>query len=239
MSKILIIFMVMVIPVLIFYITITLFNLVDKRDLFGSKKEMRYCIMKQILILMVLSVILALILNVFNISILSTSIFVVTLLFMFYISIKKTKNVRLYEKYGYDSKIEFLYEILFIGLQLTLAICLEKIVTKANCKLQIIYYCVNIFVYIVFKIIFLICGKKFSKKECLKNIAIFVFSFIFSTIAFSTMGFQDLIKNSLPLWIVYFSLVEAEALFCCFANNVKVKQTIHTIRQRWKGASIR
>lgn len=219
MSIILCLFIIMVIPVSLFYIII---GLIDKSDLFEPKK-MKNCILKQISILIILSVILARILNRFNLSILNTLPFVVTLLFIFYISIKKIKKVRLYEKYGYDSKIEFLYEILFIGLQLTLATFLGKIAKEHNMKLLIKYYCISVCAYIVFKSIFLICGKKFSKKECLKNVTIFVFSFIFLSIVFSINGFSALSDNSYFLCITYFSLVGAEAFFYWIAEELKKK----------------
>ena len=221
MSIILGLFKIMVIPVSLFYIIITLFGLVDKSDLFESKKEMKNCILKQISILIILSVILALILNRFNFSVLNTLPFVVILLFMVYISIKKTNKVRLYEKYGYDSKIEFLYEILFIGLQLTLATFLGEIAKGHNMKLSIKYYYISVCVYIVFKSIFLICGKKFSKKECLKNVTIFVFSFIFLSIVFSIKGFSTLSDNSNFLFYTYFPLAVAEAFFYSIAELKK------------------
>ena len=213
MSIILRLFIIMVLPISLIYIIITLFGLVDKSDLFESKKEMKNCILKQILILVVLSAIIAIIIKNYNCKFLHILPFMVTLIFILYISIKKFKNTRLYEKYGYDSKIEFLYEILFIGLQLTLATFLGQIATQDNMKLPNKYYYISIGVYIVFKLIFLICGKKFSKKECLKNVTVFIFSFIFLTIAFSIKGFRALSDNSNFLWITYFSLAGAEALF--------------------------
>lgn len=219
MSRILSLFLIMVIPVSLFYIIITIFGLIDKSDLFESKK-MKNCILKQISFLIILSVILALILNRFNLSILNTLPFVVILLFLFYISIKK---IKLNEKFGYDSKIEFLYEILFIGLQLILATFLDKTATEHKMKLSIKYYYICVFIYIVFKFIFLICGKKFSKKECLKNVTIFVFSFIFLSIAFSIKGFRALSDNSNFLWITYFSLAGAEAFFYWIVEEFKKK----------------
>ena len=230
MSIILSLFIIMVVPISLIYIIITLFGLVDKSDLFESKKEMKNCILKQILILVVLSAIIAIIIKNYNCKFLHILPFMVTLIFILYISIKKFKNTRLYEKYGYDSKIEFLYEILFIGLQLILATFLGQIATQYNMKLPNKYYRISIGVYIVFigvyivfKLIFLICGKNFSKKECLKNVTVFIFSFIFLSIAFSIKGFRALSDNSNFLWITYFSLAAAEASFYCIAENLKKK----------------
>ena len=230
MSIILSLFIIMVVPISLISIIITLFGLVDKSDLFESKKEMKNCILKQILILVVLSAIIAIIIKNYNCKFLHILPFMVTLIFILYISIKKFKNTRLYEKYGYDSKIEFLYEILFIGLQLILATFLGQIATQYNMKLPNKYYRISIGVYIVFigvyivfKLIFLICGKNFSKKECLKNVTVFIFSFIFLSIAFSIKGFRALSDNSNFLWITYFSLAAAEASFYCIAENLKKK----------------
>ena len=108
-------------------------------------------------------------------------------------------------------------------MQLTLATFSGQIATQDNMKLPNKYYYISIGVYIVFKLIFLICGKKFSKKECLKNVTVFIFSFIFLSIAFSIKGFRALSDNSNFLWSTYFSLAGAEAFFYWIAENLKKK----------------
>ena len=201
------VFIVISIPIILFYIAIRCFGLVDMHNLFESKREEKSFIKKCMLLLIVLSIIIHLLMlwtpksSNFNILI-NTSVFIVPFLFILYISIKKFKKVRLYKLTGYSSMIDFLHEILFTVFHVSLGIIFAKIIPN-DTTLFFKYYLIIVCLYILFKVIFFIIGKEPSKKESLKNIILYFSSCIFSLIILSIDSFKVASDDSLILFFTY------------------------------------
>ena len=136
--------------------------------------------------------------------------------FQLVISISKHNLNSIYEQCGFNSIIDFVYEILFAGLQLTIAIIFGKKALENKMIIPWKYYFVSIIISYVFKYIFWRCGKKFSVQESFKNNITFLFSMNMTLIVLAFLGFGDLKDNFWPIYLGYGSLIGGEILFISF-----------------------